>query len=83
MVLSKKCESTNMVPSSAKLHWNKPTARGAETRGGWGIYPPNNLTVPPNNLSMVYICIPSNNLTLVCIWGRSPPEFGEKKCSIQ
>ena len=21
----------------------------------------------PNNLSMVYICIPSNNLTLVCI----------------
>ena len=37
--------------------------RGAETRGGgggWGIY-------PPNNLSMVYICTLPNNLTLVCI----------------
>ena len=29
---------------------------------------PNNLTVfPPNNLRMVYICISSDNLTLVCI----------------
>ena len=25
---------------------------------------------PPNNLSMVYICIPSNNLTLVYIWAQ-------------
>ena len=28
---------------------------------GGGIY-------PPNRLSMVYICIPPNNLTLVRIW---------------
>ena len=26
MVLSIKYESINIVPSSAKLHWNKPTA---------------------------------------------------------
>ena len=35
--------------------------------GDRGIYPPNNLTASPNNLTMVYIYIPSNNLTLVCI----------------
>ena len=38
------------------------TDRGAETRGGGGgdgeIYPPNNLTISPNNL------------TLVCIWAQ-------------
>ena len=35
--------------------------RGAETRGDGGDISPNNFTVPPppNNLSMVYICIPS------------------------
>ena len=32
-----------------------------------GIYPPNNLAVSPNSLSVVYICIPPNNLTLVCV----------------
>ena len=42
--------------------------RGAETQGGWGnISPPTILLHPPNNLSMVFIYIPSNNLTLVCI----------------
>ena len=57
---------------------NPPESRGAETRGGWG-------DISPKNLSMVYICIPSNNLTLVCIWaqvstwvrGKKRSNFGE------
>ena len=37
--------------------------QGCQNPGGWEIY-------PPNNLSMVYICIPPNNMTLVCIWAQ-------------
>ena len=40
--------------------------------GGWEIY-------PPNNLSMVYICISPNNLTLVCIWAQVSTWIREKK----
>ena len=56
--------------------------QGSKTRGGMGIYPPNNLAVfPPHSLSMVYIyiCIPPNNLCLVCVGVHLN---SGKKCSI-
>ena len=48
------------------LLW-KNTSQGCRNPGGWGDIPPNNLTVSPINLSMVFICILSKNLTPVCI----------------
>ena len=77
--------------SSTVSDLTAPT-RGAETRGGGGggmggYIPPNNLTVIPHyNMTMVYICIPSNHLTLVNlsalddVWTLfwSSPDLGKK-----
>ena len=48
---------------------------GVPKPGGDGRY------IPPNNLSVVYICILPNNLTLVCIWAQVSTWIREKKCS--
>ena len=53
---------------NCNLRLTLSAARGAETHGGWGDISPNNLTLyPPNNLSMAFFSIPSNNLTLACV----------------
>ena len=61
-------------PNSAKLallHSGVPKPRGGE---GWGGYiSPNNLTVYPPTIwvwSSSAICIPSNSVTMVCIWAQ-------------
>ena len=59
-----------------------PKPGGGGGGGGGGYIAPNNLTVSPNYLSMVFICIPSHNLTLVCIWAQVCTWIRGKKCSI-
>ena len=53
--------------------------RGAETRGGWRVYPPNNLTVSP---PIIWVWSTSASPPIIWLWcaseRRSPPEFGEK-----
>ena len=45
--------------------------QGYRNGGGLaGYIPPNNLTVYPPTIWVWYFCIPSNNLTLVCIWAQ-------------
>ena len=55
------------------LHGPNHLQSGVPKAGGrWGGYiPPIIWLYSPNNLSMVYICIPPTNLTLVCIWAHS------------
>ena len=53
--------------------------RGAETRRGWGIYPPNNFTVSP---PIVWVWSTSASPPKIWLWcaskRRCPLEFGEK-----
>ena len=53
-------------------NWGVPYCKKECRNPGWynDISLPIIWLYPPNNLSMVFICIPSNNLTLVCIWSQ-------------
>ena len=45
---------------------------------GGNIFPPIIWLYPPSNLSMIFICIPSNKLTLVCTRAQVYAWYGEK-----
>ena len=82
-VANKNCnKGSSYVVFEVKYLWNDMvskkrvnTNRSGETPGDGGIN-------PPNNLSMVFICIPSKNLAPVRIWAQVSTWIQEKKCSI-
>ena len=63
----------------SQLHFQVKNAlavyRGAETRGGWGIYPPIIWLYPPHSLRMVHTCTPPPNNLNGC---TSERKFGGK-----